>query len=106
MRHLGGELARPSSEKGAVGALDAGFAFYALGIAPTPEVAAVSEEHVHEVRGAIAPWEAERTYFNFTEREAGGRELYGELTHGRLREVKRRYDPEELLFAAHRIQPA
>jgi FAD/FMN-containing dehydrogenase len=106
VRHLGGELARPSSEKGAVGALDAGFAFYALGIAPNPELAAVSEADVDTVRRAIAPWEAERTYFNFTERDAGGQELYGELTHRRLRDVKRRYDPDELLFAAHRIQPA
>jgi hypothetical protein len=76
VRHLGGELARPSPEKGAVGALDAGFAFFAVGIVPTPELAALTEEHLRAVRRAIAPWEAERTYFNFTERQADGRELW------------------------------
>jgi FAD/FMN-containing dehydrogenase len=103
VRHMGGELARPSPEKGAVGALDAGFAFYALGMAPTPEMAAVTEEHVQAVRRAIAPWEAVRTYFNFTERRADGRELWGELTYRRLRDLKARYDADELFFAAHRI---
>jgi hypothetical protein len=75
-------------------------------MAPTPEIAAVTEEHVEAVRNAIAPWEAERTYFNFTERRADGRELWGELTYRRLQELKARYDRDELLVPAHRIRPA
>ena len=106
LRHLGGELSRPSSEKGAVGALDAGFALHVIGMAPTPEMAAAAHEQFAVVRRALAPWQAERTYFNFTERRADGRELYGELTHRRLRELKARYDADELLFAAHPIRPA
>ncbi len=106
VRHMGGELARTSPEKGAVGALDAGFAFYAVGMAPTPDLAAVTEEHVRGIRRTIAPWEAARTYFNFTERDADGRELYGELTHRRLRDIKARHDADELFFAAHQIRPA
>jgi hypothetical protein len=89
-----------------VGALDAGFGFLAVAMAPTPELAALTDEQVDAVRRAIAPWEAERTYFNFTEREADGRELYGELTYRRLREIKARYDADKLLFAAHQIRPA
>jgi hypothetical protein len=106
VRHMGGELARSSPEKGAVGALQAGFAFFAVGMAPTPELAVVTEEHVQAVLRAIAPWEAERTYFNFTERRADGRTLWGELTYRRLRELKARYDAAELFFAAHPIRPA
>ncbi|MDQ3822971.1 MAG: FAD-binding oxidoreductase [Actinomycetota bacterium] len=105
-RHLGGELARSSPEKGAVGALDAGFAVHTIGLAPTPEMVAVSQEQFRGVRAVLAPWQTERTYFNFTERRTEGRELYGELTYRRLREVKARYDPDELLFAAHPIRPA
>jgi hypothetical protein len=106
LRHLGGALARTSPEHGAVGGLDAGFALYAVGAAPTPETQAAVERQIERVRAALAPWTSERTYFNFTERRADGRELYGELTHRRLREVKRRYDPDELLVGAHPIRPA
>ena len=106
LRHLGGELARTSSEKGAVGALDAAFAAHLIGIVPAPELIPATDEQFGVVRRALAPWEAERTYFNFTERRAGGRELWGELTFRRLRELKARYDADELFFAAHQLRPA
>ena len=106
VRHMGGALARTSPEHGAVGALDAGFAFYALGVAPTPELREASEREVERVRAAIAPWEAERTYFNFTERRENGRTLWGELTYRRLRDLKALYDPAALFQATHSLQPA
>lgn len=76
IRHMGGALARPSAEDGVVGALDAGFAMFAVGMAIDAEVAVATEAHVRVVHEALAPWEAERTYFNFTERRADGRTLW------------------------------
>jgi FAD/FMN-containing dehydrogenase len=60
-------------------------------------------DNVHET---LVPWEADRTYFNFTERRADGRTLFGELTHRRLRDVKARYDAGELFRPTHPIRPA
>ena len=58
------------------------------------------------VRRALAPWLSGRTYFNFTERQSGGAELFGTETHRRLREIKTEYDPDELLRVAHPVTPA
>ena len=79
---------------------------FAVGIAINAEVAAATEAHVRVVHEALAPWEAERTYFNFTERRADGRTLWGELTYRRLRDVKARYDAGNLFRSNHPIEPA
>src|SRR5581483_7170692 len=71
LRHRGGELARPRAENGALASLDAAFALFAVGIAPTPEAKAAVEQHVDAVRAALARWEAGRGYMNFVERAEG-----------------------------------
>jgi FAD binding domain/Berberine and berberine like len=106
LRHLGGALAEPSPEQGAVGTLAAAFAMFAVGMPMTPEMRAAVEAHVHLVRGALARWEADRTYFNFAERSVDGDDLFPPDTHRRLREIKALYDPEELFVATHSISPA
>ncbi len=106
VRHLGGMLAEPSPEHGAVGTIDAGFAFFSVGAAMTPEMGAAVGAAAGGVQTALAPWLAGRTYFNFTERRTGGGDLYGAETHRRLREIKAQVDPQELLRVAHPISPA
>lgn len=106
LRHLGGALAEPSREHGAVGTLDGAFAMFAVGMALTPEMTAAVHAHVRRVRTALARWEADRTYFNFTERSVDGGDLYPAETHRRLREVKALYDADELFEAVHPITPA
>lgn len=39
---------------------------FAVGMALTPEMGAAVDAHIHRVRAALARWEADRTYFNFT----------------------------------------
>jgi FAD/FMN-containing dehydrogenase len=106
LRHLGGALAELSPEQGAVGTLDGAFALYAVGMALNPEMAAAIDGHIRHVRAALARWEAERTYFNFTERSVEGDGLFAPDTHRRLRAIKALYDPEELFRAVHPISPA
>ncbi len=67
---------------------------------------AAVEAHVHRVRGALARWEADRTYFNHTERSVDGDGLFPPDTHRRLSEIKALYDSEELAQATHSISPA
>jgi FAD/FMN-containing dehydrogenase len=106
VRHLGGALAQPSPLNGAVGSIDAGFAVYAVGFAPTPEIGSTIEDAVDSVRDALAPWESERTYFNFSERPLLPQRLYPTETYRRLRRIRAAYDPGSLFVANHSIPPA
>jgi FAD/FMN-containing dehydrogenase len=106
VRHLGGELAQPSPLNGAVGSIDSAFAVYAVGFAPMPEIGSAIEGAVDAVREALAPWESERTYFNFSERPVAPERLYPDETYRRLRRIRAAYDPGSLFVANHAIPPA
>jgi UDP-N-acetylenolpyruvoylglucosamine reductase len=105
LRHLGGAIARPSADQGAVGAIDAAFALYSVGTALDDDMATSMRAQAAAVRAALAPWEAERTYFNFTERPVDGSAIFGEAAHRRLRRIKAAVDPGELFQVVHPIVP-
>ena len=106
LRHLGGALAEPSPEHGAVGEIDAAFAHFSVGLAMTPDVAAAVRHEVERVLGVLAPWEAGRTYFNFTERRVESNGLFPEETVRRLAAIKRQVDPDNIFLACHPVAPA
>ena len=102
---MGGALAQESSGHGAVGSFDAQFALYAIGVAMTPELGAAVDAHVHHVRAMLAPWQAERTYFNFTERRADAGELFSPATTAQLSRIRAAYDPDERFRVTHPVRP-
>jgi hypothetical protein len=106
VRQLGGALAEPSPEHGAVGAIDAGYAMFTVGFAPTPEARAAVAQAVDRAKTALAPWESDRTYFNFSERPVDPARLYPNQTYRRLRRIRAAHDPGELFVANHPIPPA
>ncbi len=106
LRQLGGAVATPSPDHGAVGAIDAGFAFYGVGMATSPEMRAAVEGHTAAVKTALEPWSADRHYFNFSDRPLDGESLYTPDTYRGLQWVKAAYDPDELFRASHPIRPA
>jgi hypothetical protein len=106
VRHMGGALARPSVEHGAIGSMDAGYAFFGVGIPMTPELGAAVERTLDGLLEALAPWRAERSYFNFSERPGDGRGLFGEQAYARLRRIRRAVDPGELFQSNHPIPAA
>ena len=106
LRQLGGALARRAPGNGAAASLDGAYALFAVGMAPTPAHKAAVGEHVELLLEALAPWTAERTYFNFTERHLGDGELHEVDVLARLRAVKAEVDPDELFRAVHPIRPA
>ena len=106
VRHLGGALGTAAPGHGALSALDAAFAVFAVGIAGDPEGKAAVERHVDLVLAALRPWDAGTVYFNFTERPAGGRRLYPEHVEHRLRRVKATYDPSGLIRSNHPVAAA
>jgi FAD/FMN-containing dehydrogenase len=106
VRQLGGALAVPSATHGAVGAIDAGYVMFAVGLPMTPEMGAAINDAVTRAKAALAHWESERTYFNFAERQVDPARLYTPETYRRLRRVKSAYDPGELFVANHPIPRA
>jgi FAD binding domain-containing protein len=95
IRALGGALARTSPDGGALAALDAPFAVFGAGMA-TPDRAEAVAAGVDAIHDALAPWESARTFFNFSERPREPDAFFAVETLRRLREQKRRVDPDEL----------
>ena len=105
IRHLGGAAAGERFTAGAVLSLDAEFALFAVGIAPDGESRRLVQDHVEALQHALGRWDARRTYLNFAERPRLASDLFGELVHKRLREVKATYDPDNLIQVNHPVHP-
>jgi FAD/FMN-containing dehydrogenase len=61
---------------------------------------------VERVLDLFRPYDAGRTYFNFTETPVESSALFPAETVRRLREIKRTVDPDNLFFACHPVAPA
>jgi FAD/FMN-containing dehydrogenase len=105
VRHLGGAIGRSAPEHGAVDRFDARFVMFAVGLAPTAELMAVTERDVRFVLDSLEPWYAGQTYLNFTESKVHSRSHYRPETHRRLRRVKAMYDPQDIIRSNHPIEP-
>ena len=101
LRHLGGAVARPRPEHGALAAFEAPFLLFAVGMAPTPEALEAVEASSASLRDAIAPWEAEHTYMNFAETRRDARTLFTEHAYARLRRIKATVDPDDVIRSNH-----
>ena len=103
VRHLGGELGRTKPEHGALASIEAGYAFYAIGVTPTPEAAAGVRSYIELVKAAIEPWTARHAYLNFadTRREPGT--FWAEQAHQRLIRIKQAANPDGLVRSNHPV---
>ncbi|MGH3083939.1 MAG: FAD-binding oxidoreductase [Gaiellaceae bacterium] len=105
VRHLGGAAARAEAEHGALAAIAAPYMLYAVGMAADPEMKQAVSQGVVQVQTALAPWDAGR-FLNFTESAGQARRMFTDDAYRRLREVKSKYDPDNLIQANHEIPPA
>jgi hypothetical protein len=105
IRALGGALATPAPDGGALAALEAPFTWFAVGFTPVPEAVPAVEARAVSVREALAPWDFGRRYMNLTEVPVGADALYPPETARRLKEVRARYDPDGLLKPNHSLLP-
>jgi FAD binding domain/Berberine and berberine like len=105
VRQLGGAAARPDAEHGALAAVDAPFLMFAVGLAATPEMEEAASQRVVQVQVALAPWDAGR-FLNFTEEPGQAGRMFTDDVYDRLRMVKSKYDPDNLIQANHEIPPA
>jgi FAD/FMN-containing dehydrogenase len=106
IRHMGGALRRPDSGHGAVGALDADFAMFAVGITMSDEMRTAVDASVDLVRDALEPWNAATRYANFSERRTDPRLIWAEHVYHRLQRIKAQVDPANVIRANHPIPAA
>jgi FAD/FMN-containing dehydrogenase len=107
IRQLGGAIARPAPEHGALGSIEAPYITFAVGSAPTADLRAAVESQVAGVQEALSEWQASHLYMNFSERPIDSRMLYpNTYTHHRLRAIKAKYDPWDMIQSNHPIRPA
>jgi hypothetical protein len=106
LRQLGGSVAEPATEHGAVGTIEAGFTLFAAGMAADEETKRFVEARVTALKAALAPWRADRGHFNFANSPRDGESLFPPDTYRGLQWVKAAYDPAELFRASHPIRPA
>jgi len=106
IRHLGGALHRPSPGNGALATFDADFLTFAVGMVIN-ESSYQSHRAALDAHGdAFKPYVNGREYLNFTEHATDPGRFYTPHAYRRLREVKRAYDPENMIRANHPILPS
>lgn len=103
LRHLGGALARPEPDHGALAAIDGVILGYSVGMFGDEAGRRAIEAQLARVRAATAPYAAERRYFNFCEAKVDASTFFDAETLTRLRRVKTTVDPEGMFRANHAI---
>lgn len=78
----------------------------APGMAATPEMAAEVGAYVDKVEGAMRPWAADGSYYNFSDRPCDVDAILPADVCARLAAVKREWDPENRVLANHAVVAA
>jgi hypothetical protein len=108
LRHLGGALSRPPAVEDAVGARDAAFLFQTIGMLAGPHAADVPAATA-AAQVAMAPYSNGRTMVNLhgTPGDDADRARAWTPDHyARLRELRARLDPTDMLRFGHALTTA
>jgi hypothetical protein len=103
LRHLGGALARPAENGGALAKLDGEFVMLGIGMLMDPGLREPIEGQLNKLADAMEPWSAEGGYYNYAERPCDVDAILPEETCRRLAQVKRSWDPDDLIRANHSV---
>jgi FAD/FMN-containing dehydrogenase len=104
LRQLGGALGRPAEDGGALTHLDAGYVMYSIGMG-IPELRDVIPPYLEKVGETMKPYSAKGAYFNFTEAPCDIDAILPAEICDRLRDVKRKWDPDGRIVANHLVRP-
>jgi FAD/FMN-containing dehydrogenase len=102
LRHGGGALSRAPQDAGALATLPGSYITFAVGFVPAPEAMAPTRAWLGAFKASLQPYDAGR-YFNFVEESFDITRIFPPDVLDRLREVKQRYDPENLFHANHPV---
>jgi FAD/FMN-containing dehydrogenase len=103
LRHLGGALARPDENGGALNKLDGEFVMLGIGMLMDPSMKNPIAGQLDRMSDAMEPWAAEGGFYNYAERACDVDAILPETTCRRLAQVKRSWDPDDLIRANHSV---
>ena len=103
LRHLGGALRRGAENHGALDKLDAEFVMLGIGMLMDPALREPITSALDSLADAVSPWAAEGGYFNYAERPCEVDVILPADTCKRLAQVKRSWDPDDLILANHSV---
>jgi hypothetical protein len=106
IRHLGGALLRPKPGNGALATLDADYLTFGVGMVLDEAGYRANRTAIDAHAEAFEPYLNGRGHLNFTGHRTDPARFYAPHAYRRLCEVKRAYDPENLIRANHPILPA
>lgn len=103
LRQCGGALRRATPGHGAAAGVDAGFVLFMGGLVLDAGMAAAKRQRMLEIKAALAPWTNRGHYLNFAEEQVDLSETFPTDAWARLRAVKERMDPDNVIHANHAI---
>ncbi len=106
LRQVGGEFARTRPGSGALAAVEADYAVYAVGMVATPADRFAVAAGVAAAKSALSPWAARQMYLNLAETSRDPASFWTAGAYERLRHIKRAVDTDDLIRANHPIPPA
>lgn len=103
LRQAGGALRRTAPGHGAASTVEASFVLFAGGLALSPELGAAKLAFIDGLKLVMEPWSNAGHYLNFAEEQIDISPSFTPEAFARLREVKDRMDPENVIHANHAI---
>jgi FAD binding domain len=103
LRHLGGALARPAENGGALDKLDGEFVMLGIGLLMDPAMREPITAHLDKLVDTMKPWAAPGGYLNYAERPCDVDAILPQETCRRLAQAKRSWDPDDIILANHSI---
>jgi hypothetical protein len=101
VRQLGGALARPALDHGALASVDAAFAVFAAGPAPDQAAAAKVLERIAAIHERLAPWRVEQRLLSHAPAGTDPAEAFSPAVWERLCGIRTAVDPERRFVATH-----
>jgi FAD binding domain-containing protein len=103
LRHLGGALRRPAENGGALDKLDGEYVMLGIGMLMDPALREPITSALDALADAVGPWAADGGYFNYAERPCEVDAILPPETCKRLAQVKRSWDPDDVIVANHSV---
>jgi FAD/FMN-containing dehydrogenase len=106
LRHLGGALSRAPENGGALEKLDGEFLMLGVGMLMDPALREPITGALDKLADSMNPWSAEGGYLNYAERPCDLDAILPAEICKRLAQVKRSWDPGDLILANHSVASA
>lgn len=102
LRHLGGAVARPAADAGAVSAVEGDYLVHGIAVPPVPEAIPAAMAAANALVDALAPWAGDGLALTFIDGGADRAPGFG-ASIDRLRALKADWDPRNVFAAANPV---